>query len=72
MRSTQEVTAGGARIEAGFSLIEVLVAVFMAGLVFLMMAQLLGIFVFRSQHVDTYDRLASVWGELVGDRCGHH
>ncbi len=43
MRSTQVVTASKARIEAGFSLIEVLVALFMAGLVFLMMAQLLGV-----------------------------
>lgn len=64
MRSTQEVTAGGVRIEAGFSLIEVLVAVFIAGLVFLMMAQLLGVGVEASRSASDMTKAAA----LASDR----
>ncbi len=64
MKSTQAVEAGKARIEAGFSLIEVLVALFMAGLVFLMMAQLLGVGVEASRAASDTTKAAA----LASDR----
>ena len=64
MKSTHAVEAGKARIEAGFSLIEVLVALFMAGLVFLMMAQLLGVGVEASRAASDTTKAAA----LASDR----
>ncbi len=64
MKSTQAAEAGKARLEAGFSLIEVLVAVFMAGLVFLMMAQLLGVGVEASRAASDTTKAAA----LASDR----
>ncbi len=64
MKSTHAVTAGKARIEAGFSLIEVLVALFIAGLVFLMMAQLLGVGVEASRAASDTTKAAA----LASDR----
>jgi len=64
MRSTQVGTSDKANIEAGFSLVEVLVALFMAALVFLMMAQMLGVGVEASRAASDTTKT----GALAGDR----
>ncbi len=64
LRSPKAGPGGEATIEAGFSLVEVLVALFMAALVFLMMAQMLGVGVEASRAASDTTKA----GALAGDR----
>ena len=66
MDKRQEVAGGNAGIEAGFSLVELVIALFMAGLVFMMMAQMLGVGVETNRAASDMTKAAA----LASDRLG--